>query len=143
MRRSRNPLVFAACLSLLSLQLSGVHVHADDGGYIGAPETPFTHSHGLHDHGDAYHAGTVDDSGHGDHDTSPSHDYEGAQDVSLLELALGTFKMPIAILALFLLFLVLSRIRSLCASEFVSRVLSGRHTRWRPPLRAPPLPAQT
>ena len=142
MRRSRVFLVLAACLSLLSLQLSGVHVHADDGGYVGAPETPFTHSHGRHDHGDAHH-GSSDAAGHVDHDSGPAHDYEGAEDVSLLELALGTFKMPIAILALFLLFLVLSRIRSLCASEFVSRVLSGRHTRWRPPLRAPPQPAQT
>ena len=142
MRRSRTSLVFAACLSLLCLQLSGVHIHADDGGYIGAPETPFTHSHGRLDHGDAHHAGG-DTLGHVDHDFGSPHDYEGAEDVSLLELALGTFKMPLAILALFLLFLVLSRIRSLCASEFVYRVLSGRHTRWRPPLRAPPQPAQT
>ena len=124
MRRSRNPLVFAACLGLLSLQLSGVHAHTDENGYIGVPETPFTHDHGHHDHGD----------------TTPAHDHEGTKDVSLLDLALSAFKMPLAILALFP-FAALAVIAAVTGTEFAYRVLSGRHTRWRPPLRAPPQPA--
>lgn len=133
MRRLRNRLAFAACFSLLSLQLSGLHVHTGDSGFVGAPETPFTHRHGHHDHGNARH----DDHG----DASPAHDYEDAKDVSLLDLALGTFKMPLAIPALFLLSASLPGFGKRVRTEYAYRVLSGRHTRWRPPLRAPPQPA--
>jgi len=141
MRRLRNHLAFAACLNLLSLQLSGLHVHADETGYIGAPETPFTHSHFHHDHSDAHHGGTdtTDDGGH--KSANLAHDHEDAKDVSLLDLALSAFKMPLAILSLFLLFTAFPRLRRLASTEFAYRVLSGRHTRWRPPLRAPPQPA--
>jgi len=115
------------------MQLSGVHVHADEDGYIGAPETPFSHSHVHHDHHDAHHAdnggvGAVSDSGE-------------ARDVSLLDLALSLFKLPLAILALVLLFALFPSIKAHVSLDFVYRVLSGRHTRWRPPLRAPPQPA--
>ena len=130
MRRNSKPPVVAACLSLLFLQMSGVHVHADEGGYIGVPETPFQHSHLHHDHDDAHHA---DDGGHG----SVGEGGE-ARDVSLLDLALSLFKMPLAILALVLLFALLPSIKARGSFDFVYRVLSGRHTRWRPPLRAPP-----
>lgn len=130
MRRSTKPLAIVTCLSLLILQLSGVHVHANDSGYIGAPETPFTHSH---DHHDAHHAG--------DEGAGPVSDGEEARDVDLLDLALSLFKMPLAIMALVLLFVLFPNVRALVRLEFVRRILSGRHTRWRPPLRAPPQPA--
>lgn len=133
MRRSVEPLIILACLSMLFLQLSGVHVHADDTGYIGVPETPFAHGHVHHSHGDAHHAD--------DGDAGPMSDHEEARDVSLLHLALGVYKMPLAILALVLLFALFQSVRPFFSFDFVYRVLSGRHTRWRPPLRAPPQPA--
>lgn len=138
MRRMTKPLAIAACLSLLSLQLSGVHVHADDTGYIGVPETSFTHIHGHHDHHEAHHA-SVDSTDHAGHsEASHTDDYEDARDVSLLDLALGLIKMLLAILALVLLFAVFPLIRTLASAGVVYPILSGRHTRWRPPLRAPP-----
>ena len=141
MRWSSKSLIYAACLGLLFLQLSGVHVHADDSGYIGVPETPFTHSHGHHSHKDAHHDDPLD-AGHEDHgDIGQSGDYDAARDVSLLDLALSLFKLPLAILALVLLFALLPGIKAYVSFHFVYRVLSGRHTRWRPPLRAPPQPA--
>ena len=129
-----KPLAIAACLSLLSLQFSGVHVHADESGYVGAPETSFSHSHSHDDHdAAAHHGGTR----HDDH----AANYEGARDVSVLDLALGLFKLPLALLALFLLFAIFPRVKTLAGTEIAYPVLSGRHTRWRPPLRAPPIPA--
>jgi len=133
MRGHSKPLVIVACLSLLFLQLSGVHVHADASGYVGVPETPFTHSHVHHDHHDAHHA---DAGGAG-----PISGGEEARDVSLLDLALSLFKVQLAILALVVLFALFPSVRVLLSFDFVYRILSGRHTRWRPPLRAPPQPA--
>ena len=123
MRRSSKPLVFAMSLCLLSLQLTGVHAHADESGFVSAPETAFAHSHDHHEHDDAH------------------HDHEDGKDVSLLEPALSKFKMPLAMIALILLFCLFPIVRPLFSIEFAYRVLSGRHTRWRPPLRAPPEPA--
>lgn len=140
MGRPTNLLAFAACFSLLSLQLGYVHVHAGDTGHVSVPETPFTHSHGHHDHG-AHHGGSasVDPGEHGD--SGPARDYEDAKDVSVLDLALGTFKLPVAIVAPASLFAAFRGARTLAGTDFVFPVLSGRHTRWRPPLRAPPEPA--
>lgn len=141
MARTRNPLAIAACISLLSLQLGGVHVHADETGFTGAPETPFTHSHTHHDHDRSHHGSglAADD---GDHEeVNPAHEYDDATDVSLLDLALSTFKMPLAVLTLFLLFAVFPIRAALTGIDLAYPVLSGRHTRWRPPLRAPPQPA--
>jgi hypothetical protein len=141
MRRLTNPLALAACLSLLSMQLSGVHVHADDSGYVGVPEASFTHSHGHHVHDNEHHGGNAKvDHGHRG-DSAPAHDYEHAKDVSVPDLALGTFKLPLAIPAPILLFTEFPAIRTLASTDFVFPVLSGRHTRWRPPLRAPPQPS--
>ena len=133
MRKRLTSLAIIACLGLLSVQLSGVHVHADEDGYIGVPETPFSHSRVHHDHHDAHHAdeggsGTIGDGGE-------------ARDVSLLDIALSLFKLSLALLALVLLFALFPSIKAHISFAFVYRVLSGRHTRWRPPLRAPPQPA--
>lgn len=127
MRRISKPLAIAACLCLLALQLSGVHTHADDNGFIGSPELSFTHVHGQHDH-DAHHDGGV---GH-------AEDNDHARDVSILDLALGVFKMPMAIFALVLLCAVVTILGRPSIVDIVHPVLSGRYTRWRPPLRAPP-----
>ena len=140
MRRLTKPIAFVAGLCFLMLQWSGLHVHADEAGYVGGPETAYTHSHAHHDHHDALHADEWSD-----HvvpgDPSAHHDYGDARDVSLLDQALVAFKSPLAILPLVFLFVVFPFIRTLVAAEIAYRVLSGRHTRWRPPLRAPPQPA--
>jgi hypothetical protein len=47
--------------------------------------------------------------------------------------------MPLALLVILILFAVAPVFRMLATADFVFRVLSGRYTRWRPPLRAPPL----
>jgi hypothetical protein len=141
MRRFKKPLAVTACLSLLLLQSAGVHVHADDSGYVGVPEASFAHSHNHPDHDAAHHAG-AESMGHAGPGVSDhTDDYEGERDVSLLDLALGVFKMPLAVLTLVLLFAFVSRARTLAGIDFVFPILSGRHTRWRPPLRAPPQPA--
>ena len=128
----KKPCVAAASVCLLMLQLSGAHVHADETGYIGLPEVSYKHSHGHHDDGDAHHhdAG-AEDSG-GDRDM---------RDVSLLDAALSTFKMPLALLAFLILIVAVSTFRRLISTDYIYPILSGRHTRWRPPLRAPPLNA--
>jgi len=138
MRLLVKPVGIAACLSLLLLQLSGLHVHADEHGYIGAPETSYEHSHVHHDHRVSQgqqHA----DSAHPDHEAADAaHDNGDARDLSFFDLALSGFKLPLAILSLVALLVVLPRVRTLASEELVRPVLSGRHTRWRPPLRAPP-----
>jgi len=138
MRRLPKTVPIIACFCLLSLQLSGVHVHANLAGLVGGPETFFTHTHGRHDdhvarHGNGHGSSAAD---HGD--TPPARDYEDAEDVSLLKVALAIFKLPFTIPALILLFALIPRVDLLAGVDIVYPVLSGRYTRWRPPLRAPP-----
>ena len=140
MRRTRQILALAACLSVLWLQLSGAHLHADERGNISAPVTSYSHGAGRHhDHGGHHHRSHDDQRNM--HGPTDEHDQDHATDVSLLDLALSSAKLPIAILALVLLFALLPYVRVLAGTDFVHPVLSGRHTRWRPPLRAPPQPA--
>jgi hypothetical protein len=127
MRRTKFAIGATAWLSLLMLQLTGLHAHANEHGYIGVPETANSHTHS--------HASDHD----GDHHR---HDYEDARDVSLFEIASGAFKSPLAIPALILLFSFFPRTRTFARANLAYPVLSGRHTRWRPPLRAPPSLAQ-
>ena len=146
MHRVKRSIAIAAWLSLFLLQLSGVHAHANENGYLSMPETGYSHVHITdHDHDtdhdtshqDAHHHGEADHSGTADH----SHDYEDARDVSIFELASGKFKLTLATLALVLLLCVLPGEGILVSTVRAERILSGRHTRWRPPLRAPPLPS--
>jgi hypothetical protein len=128
----KKPFAVAVSVCLLMLQLSGAHVHADETGYIGVPEVSYKHSHGHHD-GDAHH-----------HDAGTGHsdgDHEDMRDVSLQDAALSTFKMPLALIAFLILIVVVPTFRRLISTDYIYPILSGRHTRWRPPLRAPPLHA--
>lgn len=130
MLRLKKPLAVVVSVSLLMLQLSGAHVHASESGYIGAPKVSYHHTH-EHSQDAAHH--------HDDATGNPERDHEDMRDVSLLDPALSTFKMPLALLVILILFAVAPVFRVLATAEFVCRVLSGRYTRWRPPLRAPPL----
>ena len=126
MRRMRKPFAVVVSVCLLMLQLSGAHVHADETGYVGTPEVSYQHSHNHH---------------HDDGVGESSSDHEEMRDVSLLDAALSTFKMPLALIAVLVLIAVAPSLRLLFSTDYVYPVLSGRHTRWRPPLRAPPLHA--
>lgn len=137
MRRVKIAIGASAWLSLFILQLSGLHAHANEHGYVGTPETGYSHTHTPHhehiaDHGGTDHGGT--DHG-GSHDV---HDFEDLRDVSFFELASGKFKISLIFLALIFLFSFHPVARTLTPSFLSYRPLIGRHTRWRPPLRAPP-----
>jgi len=163
-----------ACLSLLSLQFSGLHMHADAAGFVGGLEP--VHVHGLgrheqldhdpiaHDHNrhataqsserDREHhavdaAGRLNTSDHSHtHDGAPAQssgvpttgeDYAGARDVPLLAPAIDVSAglsalTPAAGFAL----IDEPRLVTFLGTDFAYPVLSGRYTRWRPPLRAPP-----
>ena len=133
MRRVKKPLAVVVSVCLLMLQLSGAHVHADETGYIGVPEVSYKHSHRHHHDGDAHH--------HDDVVGGSDGDREDMRDVSLLDAALSTFKMPLALIVFLILIAVAPTFRLLVSTDYLCPILSGRHTRWRPPLRAPPLKA--
>lgn len=147
MRRMPLAIGAAACLSLLILQLSGAHIHVGTEGYVGMPEISYSHDHHEHDrqhdhdhHRDHRVADAVNEH-YAPMTAGPGHDHEDVQDVALVDQTLTAYKIPLVALALVLLFLVLSGARALAVPDIAFPVLSGRHTRWRPPLRAPPRPA--
>lgn len=147
-------------------------MHVDDGGYVGIPEGPHTHSH-LRNHREGtsdYRHGQIDSrpradlhgigqyapGAHTHHDELPGetlhghdgehptdHDYGDAKDVSLLELSGGAAKL-VLVLALILLTVFVPLLTRAGPGGFADqsvRPLGSRRSRWRPPLRAPPLHA--
>jgi len=133
MRRSSKPFAVIVSVCLVMLQLSGAHVHADESGYIGVPQISYKHTHGHHHAADAHH--------HDDGARGSEGDDEDVRDVSLQDAALSTFKIALALIAAPILIAVAPAFRVLISTDYVYPVRSGRHTRWRPPLRAPPLNA--
>ena len=118
MRASPTAFIVILVICLLSMQLSGLHMHVNSDGADGL--------HGTHVH-------ETDSDGHG-------HAHEQDTDVSLFELGTSWGKLFL-FLPLFL-FILLTFVQSgrivwtLVADTFQHR----RRLRWRPPLRAPPLP---
>lgn len=141
MRRTTRTIGATACLSLLTLQFSGAHMHVGAEGYVGGPESSYSHEHGARDHHHAHHLadGAIDHAANTG--AEPGTDYGDAQDVSLLDQALPVFKIPLAVPAPIVVFGFAPREHSLASTDVVYPILSGRYTRWRPPLRAPPQPA--
>ena len=116
MRNSPTWFIVIPVIALLSMQLSGLHLHINSDGAGGL--------HGTHVH-------ETDSDGHG---------HEDDTDVSLFEL--GTSSGNLVLFLPPLLFIMLTFVQSgrtvwmLIADTFQHR----RHrSRWRPPLRAPPL----
>ena len=133
MRRAHRIIAIAASVSLLTLQLSGVHAHEDSAGHISLPESSYSHSHSVHGHAHP-HPHPADKADH-DHEGDPSEEKE----ISLFETGPGgNFKLPMAAPAFVQLLLVVPHEKALARALVSAPVLSGRHTRWRPPLRAPP-----
>jgi hypothetical protein len=138
MRRFRSPALFAACFSLIVLQLSGLHMHLNEHGYSGTPQGTHVHgpapqhNHAIHDgaheHGAAAH----------DHGQTGHPDHSGDTDVSVVELGAGVSKLLLIFVCLGLVLLVLSRSSVKPSFNHVVPLPIGRHARWRPPLRAPP-----
>ena len=118
MRTSPTSFIVILGISLLSMQLSGLHMHVNPAGAGGL--------HGTHVH-------ETDADGHG-------HIHEHDTDVSLFELATSWGKLFLflpSLLFILPIFVQSGRtVWTLLADTFQRR----RRSRWRPPLRAPPLP---
>ena len=143
MSRLSTSITFVATLSLLALQLSGVHMHVDENGYVGVPEVAHSHSQGVHHHDDVN--STVRTSSRADEhppvhssDHPHDHDYDGSKDVSLVELSGGASKMALALIGLAFMLPILLQQCGGFIPNLLLPVQSGRRARWRPPLRAPP-----
>lgn len=105
-----------ACLCLLALQLSGLHLHVD----IGSEQAE---SHGTHMHQFA----------------SPDDNHSGEVDVQLLEQFVGQWSKIVALVSyVFVLILTALILRPTWLPPLSSEKIDQR-LHWRPLLRAPPL----
>ena len=130
--------MLAACLSLVALQVSGLHMHVNSDGFAGTPEG--THLHDAHHHDSpAHHVSTPVAHEHTAHEHAAGQGHTSDTDISIFELNTALSKLPLDLIvpAPFLL-MVLRPADTISPVALVSRQVS-RHERWRPPLRAPPL----
>ena len=137
MRRPPTLIMLAACLSLVAVQLSGLHMHVDAEGYAGPPEGTHIHGQPGHHHGDVIH---IDDAAAHQENAHPGDpDHAGDKDVSIVKFGTAVSKLLLYLMALgLILLMVLSPTDTIAPRNTVPRS-STRHERWRPPLRAPPL----
>jgi len=117
MKRVATPLLVIACLCLIFMQMNGTHLHVEaDGQNAGL--------HGTHLHEADQHG----------------HDHTAESDVSVLEeLGLTWSKLPPVILATVVLLFTQLWPRQQLWLLPVQFAKPRRRSRWRPPLRAPPL----
>jgi len=116
--RPVKPLLIAfMCICLLTMQMSGLHLHVNADSQGGA-----LHGTHLHDAG-------ID--GHG-------HDHDAEIDVSFLDTATTWSKLTPLLVSL--VFILLARILAsrVVWPPLVERLSIRHRSRWRPPLRAPP-----
>lgn len=136
MRRLPSTIILVACLSLLALQLSGLHTHVDADGYVGTPQGTHVHGQGIiHSDGNGTHVDGADIDAHGH---GGDTDHAGDKDVSIVELSTGASKILLFLVWVGLLLLIVLELRNKISLNFVGPPPTGRHARWRPPLRAPP-----
>lgn len=133
MRQSPKPVALAACLSLLGLQLTGLHLHVNAEGFDPVPHG--THVHGVaHRHG----AGAAHADDAADHDaTGDHHDHDGDRDVAAVDLGTGAAKLPVFLVG-DALEVVASAPGASAARADATTQPPKRHIRERPPLRGPP-----
>ena len=117
MRLTTSAILIIICLSLLSLQFSGLHQHVSTQGSIG--EAHGTHLHDLDPDGS-------------DHDTEV--------DVSFFELGFSWSKIMPFLITLILVLLIIGRTAQSVSFPTCQLLQPRKRSRWRPPLRAPPLP---
>ncbi len=135
MRCLRYPLLVAACVSLLAVQLGGLHMHVDADGNVGGPRGAHLHTRLLHSHGDDTHVHHPDTLEH-EHSGEPEH--AGDNDISVTEMRGG--KSSLADLDLNLqqgLLVHQLPVEQIRPAQSEPRPVI-RKSRWRPPLRAPP-----
>ncbi len=127
--------MLSACLSLLAVQLSGLHMHMDAEGNVGDPQGLHLHSQPLHSHEGAMHVHTPDVVEH-EHPGENGHD--GDKDIAIAEMSAG--KTQLSVLGIYYdVGLLVTRAPTGELSPVADVPLpSVRNSRWRPPLRAPP-----
>lgn len=120
MRPSKASILTLMCLAFLSMQISGLHGHISVGdGHAGEHQN--TH---LHD---------ADANGH-----ETGHDVDEEIDVPLDIRTVWVKSMPFLLLMVFGLLIASAPIRTIWLRT-PDQLKARRRTRWRPPLRAPPL----
>lgn len=106
-------------------------MHVNANGFAGTPEG--AHLHDAHQHdAPVAHEQTA-------HEHAAGQGHSSDTDISIFELNTALSKLPLDLIApsLFLL-MVLQPADTISPVASVARQV-GRHERWRPPLRAPPL----
>jgi len=114
--------------------LSGLHMHVDSHGYAGAPQTAHLHNQSSHSHGKRKHL----DGGDNRHEHPGDQDHDGDKDISVVELSTGASKLLVFLVWFGLGLFVVLRLATTITPRSAVPKLIGRHTHWRPPLRAPP-----
>ncbi len=105
------------CLSLLTMQMSGLHLHVS-----ADSERAALHGTHLHD---------ADPDGHG-------HGHDAETDVSPFDTGAAWSKLiPFLVTLIFVLLTIVSAGKPVWPPR-VERLSTRRRSRWRPPLRAPP-----
>ena len=117
MRTAPALLIAIMCLSLLTMQMSGLHLHMSVDSQSGA-------LHGTHLH-------DADPDGHG-------HDHGAEIDVSPFEQGVTWSKLIPILFALIFVLLTIRRTSTTVRPPLVERLSTRPRFRWRPPLRAPP-----
>lgn len=136
MRRWPSSIILVACLSLLALQLSGLHTHVDADGYVGTPQGTHVHGQGIiHRDGNGTQFDGADKDGH---EHNGDTDHAGDKDVSIVELSTGASKILLFLVWIGLTLLIVLRPGGKISMNLAVPPTIDRHTRWRPPLRAPP-----
>ena len=117
MHRIRSSIAASACLCLLVMQISGLHLHVD-------PKGNDAGIHGTH-----VHQADPDD-----------HDHSADIDVPLLEqLGISWSKLIPLLLACVFVFLAAVWVQLSLRAPPIQTGRVRQRLRWRPPLRAPPI----
>jgi hypothetical protein len=110
-------LIAIMCLSLLTMQMSGLHLHVSLDTQSGA-------LHGAHLH----------DAASGEH----GHDHDAEIDVSSFESGITWSKLIPILVALIFALLPIIRTSTTVRPPLIERFPTRHRSRWQPPLRAPP-----
>lgn len=105
-----------ASIAFLSMQMSGLHLHAGDRG-----EDAFLHGAHAHD------------------TNTDGHDHSADVDVSLINFGIVWAKVTLALIGVFVSLASVVWVLHTLFPPPVSQVSFRRRSRWRPQLRAPPV----
>lgn len=135
MRRLKYPVMITACVSLLAVQLGGLHMHVDSAGNVGGVKGIDLHVPFLHSHGDYTHV-HLPGTPHHEHSGDPEHAGENVISVTEMRGAKSALAVPDLVL---LPGPVIHRLEVTQVRAVHPKPRSSiRKSRWRPPLRAPP-----